>query len=322
MSSSAPGKPAGPEPGGAVEVNDAVEAAEASEHRSGFVAVLGRPNVGKSTLVNRLVGHKVSIVSDRPQTTRRRIAGVVTQPGYQLVLLDLPGFQRPIDELTSRMQHTVDEALAEVDGALVLLNAAEPMGGGDRYILNAAAQSGTPSIVAVNKVDLVAAHRLPSVVSYARELADPLPVIQVSALRGDGVGQVLADLAAILPPGPRYFPEDATSDQPLETLIAELIREQALRRTREEVPHALAVRIEELEERDDKPLLDVVATVFVETESQKAIVIGRHGQLIKSIGTSARHEIEKIVGVQVFLSLRVKTRRGWRRDAGFIERVT
>lgn len=296
--------------------------AAAAEHRSGFVAVLGRPNVGKSTLVNRLVGHKVSIVSDRPQTTRRRIAGVVTRPGLQLVLLDLPGFQRPIDELTARMQHTVDEALAEVDGALVLLSAAEPMGGGDRYILNAATQSGTPALVAVNKIDLVAADRLLGVIAYARELADPLPLIQVSALRGDGVGAVLAELAAILPPGPRYFPEDATSDQPLETLIAELIREQALRRTREEVPHALAVRIEELEERSDKPLLDIVATVFVETESQKAIVVGRNGQLIKRIGTSARHEIEKVVGVQVFLLLRVKTRKGWRRDAGFVERIT
>ena len=321
MSALEPGARAEPHAGTADPVTDVAETTEAG-HRSGFVAVLGRPNVGKSTLVNRLVGHKVSIVSDRPQTTRRRIAGVVTRPGFQLVLLDLPGFQRPIDELTSRMQHTVDGALAEVDGALVLLNAAEPMGGGDRYILSAAAQSGTPSVVAVNKVDLVAANRLPAVVNYALELADPLPVVQVSALRGDGVSQVLADLAAILPPGPRYFPEEATSDQPLEVLIAELIREQALRRTREEVPHALAVRIEELEERDDKPLLDVVATVFVETESQKAIVIGHGGQLIKRIGTSARQEIEKIVGVQVFLQLRVKTRRGWRRDAGFIERVT
>jgi len=293
-----------------------------ADHHSGFIAVLGRPNVGKSTLVNRLVGRKVSIVSDRPQTTRRRIAGVVTQPGYQLVLLDLPGFQRPIDELTARMQRTVDEALAEVDGALILLNAAEPMGGGDRYILNAAAQRGTPAVVAANKVDLVGADRLTAVLAHARELADPLAVMPVSATRGDGVPDVLRGLTAILPPGPRYFPEEATSDQPLETLIAELIREQALRRTREEVPHALAVRIEELEEREEKPLVSIVATVFVETESQKAIVIGRGGRLIKRIGTSARREIEGVVGVQVFLSLRVRARRGWRRDSGFVERVT
>jgi GTPase len=288
--------------------------------RSGFVAVLGRPNVGKSTLVNRLVGHKVSIVSDRPQTTRRRIAGVVTRPGCQLVLLDLPGFQRPFDELTRRMQRTVDDTLGEVDAVLILLNAAETMGGGDRYIVAAAVASGTPAVVALNKCDAVGEARLGTAVAQAQALAGDLPVLAVSALRGDNVETLFTALAEKLPAGPKYFPEGTFSDQPLELLVAELVREQVLRRTREEVPHAVAVQVEEIVERKDRPLVEITATVVVETDSQKAIVIGKGGALIKQIGSSARHEIETVVGARVFLSLRVKVRRKWRRDGSSVER--
>lgn len=295
--------------------------ARSSGFRSGFAAVLGRPNVGKSTMVNRLVGEKVSIVSDRAQTTRRRIAGVVSAAEYQLVLLDLPGFQRPFDALTARMQRTVNDALEEVDAALVVLNAAEPFGGGDRFILAAVAASSTPTVIVANKVDLVPAMQLPKVLARARELAPAADVLPVSALTGQNLPAVLKALVAALPEGPRYFPAGESTDQPLELLVGELIREQALRRTREEVPHAIAVEVQSLEERRGRPLLEIEALLVVETESQKGILIGKGGALVKQIGSAARREIEAIVGVHVFLSLRVKVRKHWRRDDAFVERI-
>ncbi|HQH21443.1 MAG TPA: GTPase Era [Thermoleophilia bacterium] len=288
--------------------------------RSGFVAVLGRPNVGKSTLVNALVGRKVSIVSDHPQTTRRRITGVVTREGCQLVLLDLPGFQRPFDSLTRRMQAAVDDALGEVDAALVLLNAVEAFGRGDRYIAATVAAAGVPAVVALNKVDLVDGPRLSARLEEARVLSGG-EVLAVSALRGDGLSAVLARLSAAMPPGPVYFPEGRQTDQPLELLVAELVREQALRLTRDEVPHAVAAEVGSITERSDRPLVEIEAVLIVETESQKAIVVGKGGRVVKAIGSGARREIEAVLGVQVYLDLRVKVRRRWRRDERYVERL-
>jgi len=288
--------------------------------RSGFVAVLGRPNVGKSTLVNALVGRKVSIVSDHPQTTRRRITGVVTQQDCQLVLLDLPGFQRPFDSLTRRMQAAVDDALGEVDAALVLLNAVEAFGRGDRYIAATVAAAGVPAVVALNKVDLVDGPRLSARLEEARDLSGG-EVLAVSALRGDGLPAVLARLTAAMPPGPVYFPEGRQTDQPLELLVAELVREQALRLTRDEVPHAVAAEVGSITERSDRPLVEIEAVLIVETESQKAIVVGKGGRVVKAIGSGARREIEAVLGVQVYLDLRVKVRRRWRRDERYVERL-
>jgi GTP-binding protein Era len=291
------------------------------EFHSGFVAVFGRPNVGKSTLVNALVGRKVSIVSDHPQTTRRRITGVVTLEGCQIVLLDLPGFQKPFDSLTRRMQTAVDDALGEVDAALVLLNATETFGSGDRYITQAVAEAGRPAVVALNKIDLVDGPRLGARLEEARALSGGAEVLPVSALRGDGLSDVVSRLSAAMPPGPVYFPEGQQSDQPLELLIAELVREQALRLTRDEVPHAIAAEVTSITEREDRPLVEIEANVIVETESQKAIVVGKGGRVIKAVGSGARHEIEAILGVQVFLALRVKVRKHWRRDDRYIERL-
>ena len=257
------------------------------DFHSGFVAVFGRPNVGKSTLVNALVGRKVSIVSDHPQTTRRRITGVVDLEACQVVLLDLPGFQKPFDSLTRRMQSAVDDALSEVDAALVLLNATETFGAGDRYVVQAVAGAALPALVALNKIDLVDGPRLGARLEEARRLAGGRDVLPVSAKRGDGLGDVLARLADAMPPGPVYFPDGEKSDQPLELLVAELVREQALRRTRDELPHAVAVEVTGITERVDRPLV----------------------------------EIEAILGVQVFLDLRVKVRKRWRRDERFIERL-
>jgi GTPase len=291
------------------------------DFHSGFVAVFGRPNVGKSTLVNALVGRKVSIVSDHPQTTRRRITGVVTLETCQLVLLDLPGFQKPFDSLTRRMQTAVDDALGEVDAALVLLNATETFGSGDRYITQAVAEAGRPAVVALNKIDLVDGPKLGARLEEARALSGGAEVLPVSALRGDGLSEVVSRLSAAMPPGPVYFPEGQQSDQPLELLIAELVREQALRLTRDEVPHAIAAEVTSITEREDRPLVEIEANVIVETESQKAIVVGKGGRVVKAIGSGARHEIEAILGVQVFLALRVKVRKHWRRDDRYIERL-
>ncbi len=297
------------------------EGQASGDFRSGFVAVFGRPNVGKSTLVNALVGRKVSIVSDHPQTTRRRITGVVTLDDCQVVLLDLPGFQKPFDSLTRRMQTTVDDALDEVDAALVLLNATETFGPGDRYITQAVARAGRPAVVVLNKIDLVDAKRLRARLEEARALSGEAGVLPVSALRGDGLADVLSRLSAAMPPGPLYFPDGQQSDQPLELLVAELIREQALRLTREEVPHAIAAEVGSITERTDRPLVEIEASVIVETDSQKAIVVGKGGRVVKAIGSGARHEIEAILGVHVFLDLRVKVRKHWRKDDRYIERL-
>ncbi len=291
------------------------------DFRSGFVAVLGRPNVGKSTLVNALVGRKVSIVSDHPQTTRRRITGVVNLEGCQLVLLDLPGFQKPFDSLTRRMQPAVDDAISEVDAALVLLNATETFGAGDRYIVQAVAAAAIPSFVGLNKVDLLDGPRLGARLEEASALCGGRDVYSLSALRGDGLADLLAHLAAAMPAGPVYFPDGQHSDQPLELLIAELVREQALRRTFDEVPHAVAVEVTGITERTDRPLVEIEASLIVETESQKAILVGKGGRQVKAIGSGARHEIESILGVHVFLDLRVKVRKRWRRDDRYLDRL-
>jgi GTP-binding protein Era len=289
--------------------------------RSGFVAVLGRPNVGKSTLVNRLVGHKVSIVSDHPQTTRRRISGVVTGETFQLVLLDLPGFQRPFDSLTRRMQATVDATLLEVDAALFMLNAAESPGGGDRYIAAAVASAHTPYVAVLNKIDLVTRQVLAGRLAAAAELLDGGEVRAISALRGDGLTDVVESLVDAMPEGPVYFPDGEVSDQPLEMLVAELIREQALRVTREEVPHAVAVQVESISERPGDSLVEIEAFLIVEHESQKAILIGKGGRVVKSIGSGARGEIESVIGAKVYLGLRVKVRKHWRRDDRYVDHL-
>jgi GTPase len=282
--------------------------------RSGFVAVAGRPNVGKSTLVNALAGSKVAIVSDKPQTTRRRIAAVVNGDGYQLVLTDLPGFQRPRDALTERMQRTVDTSLEEVDGHLLVLAADEAIGAGDRFVAQRLFGSGRPVVIALNKVDRLRPARIAEQIEVAAALGDFEALHPVSATRGEGLAPLLDDLVALLPEGPRYFGEDESTDMPLEARVAELVREQALAHTREEVPHAIGVEVEELEE--DR----VTATIFVETESQKGILIGKGGAMIRAIGSGARPEIEGLLGGRIFLELHVKVRPRWRRDENVLER--
>ena len=283
--------------------------------KSGFVAVAGRPNVGKSTLVNALCGGKVTIVSDKPQTTRRRIVGIANGDGYQLVLVDLPGFQRPRDALTERMQRAVDRSLDDVEAILFVLSARERIGAGDRYIASRVFELGVPVVIALNKVDRLKPGHIAEQMARAAELGEFHALHPVSAVTRDGVDSLRTELVGLLPEGPAYYPLDQRTDLPPEAQVAELVREKALQLTREEVPHAISVEVEELGEKV------VQATILVETESQKQIVIGKGGSVVKQIGTRARPEIELVLGHPVFLELKVKTRPKWRRDEAMLERL-
>jgi len=283
--------------------------------RSGIVAVAGRPNVGKSTLVNALVGHKVAIVSDKPQTTRRRIFGIANGTDYQLVLADLPGFQRPLDTLTERMQHTVDAAFEEVEGVVFVLSARERIGAGDRFIAQRVFSLGVPVVIALNKVDRLKPGHIAQQMNAAARLGDFHALHPVSAKTGDGVGALRDELVSLLPQGPLYFPPEQDSDLSTELQIAELVREKALALTRDEVPHAISVEVDEIDEKV------VRARLLVETESQKQIVVGRGGSIVKEIGTRARPEIEALLGRKVFLELVVKVRPRWRRDGATLDRL-
>ena len=288
--------------------------------RSGFVALAGRPNAGKSTLVNRIVGGKVAIVSDKPQTTRREIRGVATGHDWQLVLVDLPGVQRPRDALTERMQRQVERSLADADAALFVLNGEQEIGPGDRFIAEALKRAGVPVVTVLNKVDRLDRPRTVRALSDAASLGVPGELYPVSAKNGDGVGEVVQELVGLLPEGPFMYPPDEESDQSLELRLAELIREQALLRTREEVPHSVEVEMDEMEEREDG-LLVVRARVWVETESQKGILVGAGGRMVRAVGTAARKEIEGALGRRVHLELQVRVRKGWRRDEGLLDRL-
>jgi GTP-binding protein Era len=283
--------------------------------KSGFVAVAGRPNVGKSTLVNALCGGKVAIVSDKPQTTRRRILGVATGDDYQLVLADLPGFQRPRDPLTEHMQRTVDHAFEDVEGVLFVLSARERIGAGDRFVAERVFSLGVPVVIALNKVDRLKPAHIASQMETAAKLGDFLALHPVSAKTGDGVGALREELVELLPEGPLYFPPEQRTDLSVEAQIAELVREKALALTREELPHAITAETEEIEDKV------VRANVLVETDSQKQIVVGKGGSVIKEIGVRARPEIEHLLGRKVFLELHVKVRYRWRRDEALLERL-
>jgi GTPase len=279
------------------------------------VAVAGRPNVGKSTLVNAICGGKVAIVSDKPQTTRRRIFGIANGDDYQLVLADLPGFQRPLDELTERMQHTVDTAFEEVEAVLFVLSARERIGAGDRFIASRVFGLGVPVVIALNKVDRLKAGHIATQMNTASKLGNFHALHPVSAKTGDGVAELRDELVGLLPDGPLYFPQEQRTDLSEDLQVAELIREKALWLTRDEVPHAISVELEEVEEKV------VRASILVETDSQKQILVGKGGAMVKDIGTRARPEIEALLGHPVFLELKVKVRPRWRRDPATLERL-
>jgi GTPase len=292
--------------------------------RAGFVGLAGRPNVGKSTLVNAIVGAKVAIVSDRPQTTRRAIRGIATDPpaDWQMVLVDLPGVQRPRDALTERMQRRVERELDEADAALLVVDGHQGIGPGDKFIAKALLGAGgeTSVVCAVNKCDRLRPPETAAVLAAAAELEAVDEVFPVSARSGAGLEPLIARLASLLPGGPFLYPPADRSDLPSEVHLAELVREQVLRRTREEIPHAVEVQIDQIESRDDG-LVEVHAQVWVETQSQKGILVGKGGRMVREIGTAARKELERDLDAHVFLDLRVRVREHWRRDDALLDRI-
>lgn len=288
--------------------------------RSGFVALIGRPNVGKSSLCNRLVGEKIAIVSDKPQTTRRRIMGVLHLPGAQLVLLDTPGVHRPRHRLGQRMLASAREALAGVEGACLLVDGSSPVPGqNDRRAAAHVVEAACPRLLVLHKADLVPAAERPARVAAYTALAPAdrpfAAVLWVSALSGEGVEELLAALLQLLPPGPAYFPPGALTDQPEQALAAELIREQALARLRDEVPHGIAVTLDEWKQREGG-LIYLGATLYVERETHRGIVIGSGGHMLRDIGAAARAEIERRLGSPVYLDIWVKVKEGWRDRPG------
>jgi GTP-binding protein Era len=288
--------------------------------RSGFIALAGRPNVGKSTLANSIVGAKVAIVSDKPQTTRRAIRGIATGPGWQLVLIDLPGVQRPRDALTERMQRRVERELEGADGCLFVVNAEEGIGPGDRFIAALLRAAPVPVVIAVNKLDRADRAKTVATLQAVADLEVAEEVFPVSARAGTGVAPLTEHLASLLPEGPFYFEPAQFSDQTEDVWLAELVREQVLRRTREEVPHAVEVQIESIS-REREDLVRIEAVLLVETESQKGIVIGAGGKMIKSIGVGARRAIERELDMHVHLELKVRVRRHWRTDERLLDRL-
>ena len=296
---------------------------EPEDLRSGFIAVVGRPNVGKSTLVNRLVGKKVSITSPRPQTTRSPIRGVRNGTGYQAIFVDTPGSQKPRDTLRARMQEQVLDSLSESDIILFLLDAeqaSESVGKGDRYVSRLVFSAGTPAIACINKVDLLKddSKALPIVDEVAR-LGDWREVFMLSAVGGLNVERLMDSVAGMLPPGPRYFPEGFVTDYPETLILAEYIREKVLNTLREEVPHAVAVEIEEVERKENVTV--IYAVIHVERTTQRMIVLGKNGKTIKQIGTEARRDVERLLGTRIYLDLKVKVSPGWRGDSRFLERL-
>ncbi len=292
--------------------------------KAGFVGLAGRPNVGKSTLVNAIVGTHVAIVSERPQTTRRAIRGVATDlaADWQLVMTDLPGVQRPRDALTERMQRRVEREIADSDAVLFVVNAEQGVGPGDRFISKALLESSidTPVVCAVNKIDRLNNAETAAVLSDVGEINGVDEIFPVSARKGQGLEPMISKLVELLPESPFLFPPEQRSDLPSEVLLAELIREQVLRRTRDELPHAVEVQVSEVAHREDG-MVDVHAHIWAETESQKGILIGSGGRKIKEIGTAARTELERELGGRVFLDLQVRVRRRWRKDEGLLDRL-
>lgn len=287
--------------------------------KSGLIALAGRPNVGKSTLANALAGRHVAAVSPRPQTTRRRVLAVANGEGWQAVMVDLPGFQRPADRLTERMQATVDGNLGDCDAALFVLNAAERIGGGDQFIARALAASRRPVIVVANQVDRLKPHEIAAFIAEASELVDFQALHPMSALTGDGLEALRADLPALLPEGPAYFPEGMATDQTDEELASELVREAALQRLRDEIPHSIAVHIEEIDEAKDGRI--VRAAIYVERDSQKGMVVGKGGAMIAEIGRASREALSRLWDENVHTDLTVKVRPKWRRDDSMLDRL-
>ena len=287
---------------------------------SGFVALVGRPNAGKSTLVNALVGVKVAITSNTPQTTRHRLRAVLDRDDAQIVLVDTPGLHKPVDALGEEVNRSSILAAADVDVIALCIDATASVGSGDRWVAKRVASGKRPVVLVLTKADAADEATIARQLARARELVTPVAEVVLSAKTGLNLEGFVAAVVPLLPPGPRYFPRDMTTDQPLEVMLAELVREKALRMTRDEVPHAVGVALDELEYDSARDFHTVRATIYVERESQKGIIIGKGGEVVRAIGTDARADMERLLGTGVHLDLRVKVKKDWRRDSTQIRR--
>lgn len=288
--------------------------------KSGFVALVGRPNAGKSTLTNAAVGTKVAITSDTPQTTRHRLRAVLDRDDAQIVIVDTPGLHKPHDALGEELNRSALKALEDVDVVALLVDATQPVGEGDRWVAAHVAKSRARKILIVTKADLAKGEQVPRQLAVARGLAAFDDEVVLSAVSGFNVEGFIEAVVRFLPPGPRWFPRDMPTDQSLETMVAEFIREKVLRMTHDEVPHAVGVGIDEYEYDTKKDLARIFATIYVERDSQKGILIGKGGEMIRAIGTEARVDLERLLGGRVYLDLKVKVKKDWRRDASQIRR--
>jgi GTP-binding protein Era len=282
-----------------------------NEFKSGFVAIIGRPNVGKSTLLNEVIGQKIAIMSDKPQTTRNKIHGVYTNDRMQIVFLDTPGIHKPKSKLGDYMMRTAESTLGEVDAILFLIDVAEGLGGGDKFIIERLANVQTPVILVMNKIDLVHPEALLPIIAVYKDLYNFAEIIPISAIQGNNVSTLLEQVGKYLSEGPQYYPADQVTDHPEQFVCAELIREKILHSTREEIPHSIAVTIEDMRV-EDNGVVHISAVIFVERDSQKGIIIGKNGALLKEVGRRARHDIERLLGSKTFLELWVKVKKDWR----------
>jgi GTP-binding protein Era len=295
---------------------------KAKSFKSGFVSIIGRPNVGKSTLMNQIIGQKIAIMSDKPQTTRNKIHGVYSREQGQIVFLDTPGIHKPTSKLGDYMMKVAQGTLGEVDAILFLIDVAEGIGGGDRFIIEQLKNVKTPVILVLNKIDQVHPEALLPIIVQYKDLYDFAEIVPISALSGNNVTTLLDQIIRYLPEGPQYYPADQVTDHPEQFVCAELIREKILHLTREEIPHSIAVQIEDMKVQDNG-LVRISAVIFVERDSQKGIIIGKQGALLKEIGQKARHDIEALLGSKTFLELWVKVKKDWRnqervlKDLGF-----
>ncbi len=288
-------------------------------HRSGFVTVIGRPNVGKSTLLNQIIGEKISIISDKPQTTRNKILMVYTEEEFQIVFLDTPGIQIPKNKLGEYMLKVSKETLEEVDIVSFMVDESKEIGRLDKYIIDEIKDIKTPIILLINKIDKLEKDEINELVSKYENMNMFTKIIPISAIKGENIDLYIEAIKELLPEGPRYFPEDMITDKPERFIISEIIREKALENLSEEVPHGIFVDIESISEREDKDLIDVHATIYCEKESHKGIIIGKRGRMLKDIGQKARMDIEKLLGSRVNLQLWVKVEKNWREKEGKVK---
>jgi len=279
--------------------------------RSGFVAIIGRPNVGKSTLMNNLIGQKIAIMSDKPQTTRNKIHGVYTKDDMQIVFLDTPGIHKPNSKLGNYMMKSAESALREVEAVMFLIDASEPIGGGDRYIIEQLQKVKTPVFLVINKLDKVDPESLMKTIMKYKDLYTFAEIVPISALNGNNITTLMEQLGRYLPEGPQYYPADQVTDHPEQFVCAEMVREKILHLTRDEIPHSIAVNIEDMRVQDNG-VVYIGAVVFVERDSQKGIIIGKRGALLKEVGKNARIDIENLLGSKVFLEIWVKVKKDWR----------